>query len=89
VELSLSGIRGSKEMCGDVPLKVLLGLRLGGIEPVLPARTPRPRQPCGGARSRTRTSVHMAPSIPGAYARGCLDSFISTHSRITSRSTNY
>ena len=33
------------------------------IQTMLPARLPRPRQPFGGARPGTRTSVHAAPAI--------------------------
>jgi hypothetical protein len=42
---------------------LLLCQGLRGIEPMFPARTPRPRQPFGGARSGTSATVHTASSI--------------------------
>ena len=42
---------------------LLLGSRLDGIEPVFPARTPRPRQTLRSTRSGAGAAVHAAPSI--------------------------
>jgi hypothetical protein len=53
----------------DQPLTRTLLLRQGldRIKPMFPARTPRPRQAFGGARSGTGTTVHTAPLQDSPY----------------------
>jgi hypothetical protein len=47
---------------------LLLCQGLRGMEPMFPARTPRPRQPFSGARSGAGAPMHTAPSV--CHCRG-------------------
>ena len=74
-ELSLSGIRGSKEMCRDVPLKLLLGWHLSikrsdTLRRLFVRPLPNPRGSCSGPYISQQDSFRRKTMVDSRDRKG-------------------